>query len=91
MMHTPSELKIEKGTVIGLKNGWKENTYYVVKVAFSGNNIIHKALFYCGFLRNNKPGNFSKITKAGYGNDYHIDDAYYIEAVEEIEINLKMY
>lgn len=36
-------------------SGWKEQTYYVVDVAFSAGNPVHRRILYVGFL-NGEPG-----------------------------------
>ena len=81
IMETPSELKIKKGTVIGPKSGWKPKTYYIV-------NVIHKALFYSGFLTNAKPCGYNRIINPKYEENCDINKAYYLEVVEELDIDL---
>ena len=88
MSSTPSELKIKKGTVVPPVNGWKEGTYYVVKVAFGSGNVIHKSLFYSGFLQDGKPCGYNCLLSPVYDTKYKLTQTYYLEVVEELNINL---
>lgn len=69
-MSTPEMMNLKKRTIYKPKNGWKERTYYIVDVAFSANNVIHRAIFYTGFLNGEKdgePGAYNGFTVgAGY-------------------------
>ena len=88
MSSTPSELNISKGTVIPPVNGWKDETYYIVKVAFASGNIIHKVIFYSGFLQDGKPCGYNCLLSPKYNMKYKITDTYYLEVVEELNLNL---
>jgi len=73
-MRTPESLDIS-GT-IPPDGGWKKNTYYVVDVAHSKVNVIHKAILYTGFMR-------FEIYNGTY-EDPIKGRPYYLKAIEEI-------
>lgn len=63
------------------KGGWKEHTFYVVDVSFSIDNIIHRDLFFTGFLdHEKKPAGYNKFFNA----EYTISYAVYLRVVEEV-------
>lgn len=49
--------------IIPPADGWEQNTWYIVEVAFHSCNPIFGAVFYSGFLNgeNNSPGNYNEI------------------------------
>jgi len=84
-------------TIIKPKGGWKERTYYAVLAAFNPTNIVHRAIFYSGYLH--VGGKFSgpKGTPAGYNQiwspsysptdnsqDREIDRLHYLKVLCEI-------
>ena len=52
---TPESLGITSRTIIPLAEGWLEKSYYVVNIAIKQGSILHKAIFYTGFLHNGEP------------------------------------
>jgi len=76
---TPNDLNIKCGEHVPPKNGWEQRTYYIVDVAFSSNNIIHRTVFYSGFLFNGIPCGYNKFLN--YTNDLEYKDAWYIKAI----------
>ncbi len=56
---TPKCLGITERTIIPPEEGWKENSYYVVDIARSINNVIHRAIFYTGFIYNKEPWGYN--------------------------------
>ena len=80
---------IKKGTIIPPKGGWKDRTYYIVKVAFSSGNVIHKSLFYSGFLTDGKPCGYNMIINPTYEEIKDINRAYCLEVIEELDIDLR--
>ena len=69
MSSTPNSKGIEKPLRKEPKGGWKESTYYVCNVAFSSHNVIHRAMFFTGFLngKNGTPGGYNGfVCRAGY-------------------------
>lgn len=84
-MQIPSGL-VSKKTVIPPSGGWKENTYYIVDVAFSANNPIHRKIFYTGFL--NSAGNPCGYNKFGFCEDkLELKDAYFVRVIRELDLN----
>ena len=89
MSSTPSELKIKKGTIIPPVNGWKEKTYYVVRVALGSENVIHKSLFYSGFLQDSKPCGYNCLLNPVYDTKYKLTQTYYLQVIEQLSVDLK--
>ena len=92
---TCSELGINKGTWLGPENGWKPSMYYIVEVASSSVNNIHKVIFYSGFLSKDKQGNefpcgYNCLLSPVYDNNTTgIRNTYYMKVLEELNLNLK--
>ena len=68
------------------KKGWEENTWYLVEVAFDKYNVIHRSLFYTGFLNGMPhrkfPGNYNMLVNPTYDYNYKIDDIYYMRVIK---------
>ena len=71
-------------TIFSPAGGWREKTYYVVKVSFSAQNPIHEAIFFTGFLRHGRPSEYNKIFCSNYEIDYDYNCAHFIRPVKEI-------
>lgn len=82
--NTPLSLGIEKGTRIPLKGKWKEQTYYVVEVAYSSTNPIHRSIFYSGFLngKGGKPGGYNCVLSPTVDGKPSIGEYYYLKVVK---------
>lgn len=93
MSSTPNSKGIEKPLRKEPKGGWKESTYYVCNVAFSSHNVIHRAMFFTGFLngKNGNPGGYNGfVCRAGYEDGApKYTDAFYVEPLYEL-MNEKM-
>lgn len=65
-----------KRTIIPPPNGWKPRTYYTVEVAWTEHNVIHKAVFYTGFLNgpNGEPGGYNQIWNPTYDRPVHYNN-----------------
>lgn len=86
-MLTPASKGIKKRTVIRPEGGWKERTYYICNVAFSSHNVIHKAIFYTGFLSDNgEPQGYNGfVNGSGYEDGApSITEAYYVKPLTEL-------
>lgn len=59
-MSTPHILGIAKGTCIPPPDGWKNQTYYVVDIAWSSSNVIHRSILSVGFVPSAKEQRESK-------------------------------
>lgn len=89
----------EQRTVTPPLGGWKERTYYVVRVAWNKGNPIHKAVFFTGFLNgpDGGPGGYSKVWSGSYEDihpqyasylaayPHNIERVHFMEVVEEIK------
>jgi len=74
--------------IIPPENGWEEQTYYIVDVAFSKMNPIHNKIFYVGFLNNGFPAGYNQLftnSDTGYKT---IKDVYYLKALKKITGNI---
>ncbi|ATE85836.1 hypothetical protein KPS64_gp106 [Shigella phage KPS64] len=67
------------------KGGWKDNTFYIVEVAYKPLNMIHKAMFYTGFCDDNGvPAGYNWLMNGGYEELCNIQEAYYLKAIAEL-------
>lgn len=67
------------------KGGWKDNTFYIVEVAYEPLNMIHKAMFYTGFCdEDGVPAGYNWLMNGGYEDLCSIQEAYYLKAVAEL-------
>lgn len=87
-MTTPKELNISRGTIVAPTAGWKAQSYYSVDVAYSSTNVIHRVIFYTGFL--NKQGNPSGynclLSPSNTIGNHTINDVYYLKVVNELDL-----
>lgn len=63
--------------------GWKQGTMYLVDVAWNANNPIHRVVFYCGFIHNGEPAQYSYICGTTYVK-YDWSGLYYFKVVREL-------
>ena len=67
------------------EGGWKDNTFYVVEVAYKPLNMIHKAIFYTGFCdEKGVPQGYNWLMNGGYEDLCSIQEAYYLKAIAEL-------
>lgn len=73
-------------TILPPEGGWRECTFYVVDVALSPANCVHRAIFYTGFLNGlgGGPGGYNALMNPTY--DTMLDDnpyrtVHYLKAV----------
>lgn len=76
------------------KNGWEQNCWYLVEVAYSESNLIHRSLFYSGFLREQKPAGYNGFVNSTYDEDIVLTfkDAYHLKVIKKIldELDMRM-
>lgn len=84
--NTPKQIGITERTIIPPKNGWETKAYYLVDVAFSPNNIIHRAFFHAGFLneKDGTPGGYNEL--AFYEDKKTISDVFYMKVIRKIDV-----
>lgn len=76
--------------VIPPLEGWKAHTWYLVDVAYSSNNPIHRSLLYTGFLnggKDNDPGGYSQLVALNTPSPdgcSELRDAYYIKVIKKL-------
>lgn len=80
-------MKVER-EIIPPKNGWKQNTWYIVDISCRPGNPIHESLFYTGFLDNGKPSGYNGLVPAN-GPDFEdkpltINQVVYCKAKKEL-------
>lgn len=75
-------------TLIPPPKGWKEQTYYVVDIAVSKSNPIHRAILYVGFLNGPKDqplrGGYTSLLRAMYDEVFDPNRLHYLRVVSEI-------
>lgn len=76
-------------TILGPKDGWKEQRFYLVELAYSRYNPIHRSIFFSGFLNKGKPGAYNCIFNPTYNGMYRINDLHYLKIIEELNIRLR--
>lgn len=89
MIRTPIEVGIKKGTIIPPAEGWESDTYYIVEVAFSGNNVIFRVIFYSGFVRDGKPCGYNGLLSTKLDDKPEISELYYLKVLEKLDLDLK--
>ena len=79
---------MKKQIIIPPKNGWKEQTYYVIEVAYGTNNMIHTAILAVGFINDNDTfGGYTYIFGRTYDPEIkNVNEAYYMKALHEIDM-----
>lgn len=88
----PSDLGYnEHPSIIAPKGGWKDKTYYIVDVAFSKHNPIHRKIFYSGFTNNGQPGAYSGFGQFGSWEAAYesFGKAFYLRVIRVIDLNIK--
>lgn len=77
-------MSAKKG-IICPEGGWKPNTMYLVKVAFSAGNPVHTAFFHSGHLpRNGGFGGYAEVYHPSYECPAQVSKVYYMEVIEEM-------
>lgn len=71
--------------IIPPKEGWVENTVYLVDVSFNPNNPVHSSLFFTGFLNGKgaTPGGYNKVWNHAY-DPHSLSDVYFLRAVKVV-------
>ena len=71
--------------IIPPKEGWKEKTFYQVRVSYAPSNFVHSAIFQVGFLnKDGTPGNYSEVWNNSYDNANPFSEVWYLEVVKEL-------
>ena len=82
-MKTPSEIN-KKGVILN-NIELKDDSYYIVDVAYASTNPIHRSILFTGFLDKDKlPGAYSAIFCNG--DIEPAKDAYYISYISKIDL-----
>lgn len=77
-------MSAKKG-IICPEGGWKTNTLYLVKVAFSAGNPVHNAFFFSGFTgRNGDFGGYAEVYHPSYSKPASMSEVYYMEFIDEL-------
>lgn len=72
-------------TIIPPAGGWKERTYYVVETAINPCNVVHRAIFYSGFLDKGEPAGYNVVWNATYSGATHkLHKYHYLKVISEI-------
>lgn len=88
MRQTPLELGIRRGTVVPPSDGWEAHSWYLVEVAFTAGNPIHRSLFFTGFLNGKykTPGGYNQLVPLNTpgGENSEIHHTFYIKAIRKL-------
>jgi hypothetical protein len=75
----------DKFGIISPKDGWKEECFYVVEVKVSRHNLLHKSLFYSGFLDSiGVPAGYNQVINPTYEYPIELQEIYYLKVIEEL-------
>jgi len=78
----------KKRRIIPPEFGWEEQQYYTVELAFDENNVIHKSIFFSGFLHRGEPAQYNSIFNPTYEQLYKISDVHYLKVIDNLHIDL---
>ncbi len=84
----PWKIGAKKGDHHPLPEGWKERTYYVVEVAASSHNPIHRAILHVGFISEpDHPlsGGYTEFYNGTWEEPLKWHELYYCKAICEIK------
>ncbi len=84
-MKTPKRKEI-----IPPKGGWEEKAYYMVEVAYTQFNVIHRGILYAQFLNGPKgsPRGLNEIWSPLYEGKHYVSEIYYMKAISKLAIDL---
>lgn len=87
MSYSIWDLPPAERTIIGPKEGWAPETYYVVEVSVGKSNPIHKAIFFSGFLNGGEgqPGGYNQIWNPTSEPQY-FSTIHYLRVVEKLQV-----
>lgn len=71
------------------EGGWEPQCFYVVEVAFSKNNPIHRSLFFSGFLSDGYPAGYNAIYNPSYETTHQLCETYYFKVIHKLGPVLK--
>lgn len=73
-------------TIVPPVDGWEDKTYYVVAVSMSRTNLVHKSIFYSGFLSDkNNPANYNAVW--GDESNIPINKVHYLKVIRKIDMS----
>lgn len=82
---TPVTLGLKDKTILKPTQGWDAHAWYIVEVAYEPNNVIHKALFYSGYLDGEgRPGGYNCLINPSYDCNPSIGKVYYLAVINKI-------
>ena len=83
---TPSRIGIRERTIIPPECGWEAQEHYLVDVAFNTSNVIHRKIFYTGFIheKSGMPNGYNEFL--GCEDHLTIQDAYYMKIIAKIDL-----
>ena len=87
-MKTPIDMGITSRTIEEYE--WEEHEIYLVEVASTACNPIHRAMFFSGFLGNaGRPCAYSKLFHPSYPDYAYLNQTYYLKVIEKLNIDLE--
>ena len=79
------DLPPEKKTFIFPEGGMKRGEVWIVEVATSKNNPIHRSILNVGFMNNEKSfGGYCEVWRNNYDRSIRANDLHYMKAIRKI-------
>lgn len=80
------KLPPDKRTIVPPITGWEDRTYYVIDVAMSRTNLVHRSIFYSGFLSDKgHPTGYNAVW--GDESNIPISKVHYLKVVRKIDMS----
>lgn len=78
----------DKPTLVAPEGGFRDNSWYVVRVSFRRNNPVHRAILYTGLGATGTTfGSYAYLTSPGYDSNHHFarhGQAHYLAVEKEL-------
>lgn len=87
---TPKCLGVKPCTYLAPFGGWLEKQYYLVEVAYTENNTIHRCIFYSGFLTNGVPSSYNCILSPTVEGKPTMNDLYCLKPIKRLRLPMEI-
>jgi hypothetical protein len=74
----------KKRLIIPPAEGWKSRAYYIIEVAYSAYNPIHRCMYFSGFLSRGEPNGYSGVMSSD--NETSQAEFWYMRVLYQIAI-----
>ena len=76
---------VETPQIIPPAKGWEQHSLYQVEVSFDKNNVVHRAVFYSGFLHEGQPAGYNQLWSPLYDDaPLTISNAHYLKVLRKL-------